>query len=65
MMPQTHGKLKPKPEMIAFATFQFDPEAAKDIDETNWPGVKMLKMQMNADMQTDDLKKKRASDESF
>ena len=51
--------------MIIFAAFQFDPEAAKDIDETNWPGVTLLKVQMNADLQTGDLKKKRASNESF
>ena len=57
--------LVPKPKMIVFAAFQFDPEAAKDIDETNWPGVTLLKVQMNADLLTDDLKKKRASNESF
>ena len=51
--------------MIVFAAFQFDPEAAKDIDETNWPGVTLLKAQMNADLLTEDLKKKRASNESF
>jgi adenine-specific DNA-methyltransferase len=58
-------KLVPKPDIIIFAAFQFDPEAAKDIDETNWPGVALLKTQMNADMLTEDLKKKRASNESF
>jgi adenine-specific DNA-methyltransferase len=57
--------LVPKPKMIVFAAFQFDPEAAKDIDETNWPGVTLLKAQMNADLLTDDLKKKHASNESF
>jgi len=57
--------LVPKPRLIIFAAFQFDPEAAKDIDETNWPGVTLLKAQMNADLLTDDLKKKRASNESF
>jgi len=57
--------LVPKPKIILFAAFQFDPEAAKDIDETNWPGVTLLKAQMNADLLTDDLKKKRASNESF
>lgn len=59
------GTLRPKPQMIIFAAFQFDPEAAKDIDETNWPGVTLLKVQMNADLQTSDLKKKRAGNESF
>lgn len=58
-------KLVPKPKMIAFASFQFDPEAAKDIDELNWPGVTVLKVQMNTDLLTADLKKKRSSNESF
>ena len=57
--------LAPKPKIIVFAAFQFDPEASKDIDETNWPGVTLLKAQMNADLLTEDLKKKRASNESF
>ena len=57
--------LVPKPTVIIFSAFQFDPEASKDIDETNWPGVTLLKAQMNADLLTDDLKKKRASNESF
>ncbi len=58
-------QLVPRPKIIVFAAFQFDPEAAKDIDETHWPGVTLLKAQMNADLLTEDLKKKRASNESF
>jgi adenine-specific DNA-methyltransferase len=58
-------KLVPRPSIIVFAAFQFDPEAAKDIDETKWPGVTLLKAQMNADLLTEDLKKKRASNDSF
>jgi adenine-specific DNA-methyltransferase len=58
-------KLVPKPKIVVFAAFQFDPEAAKDIDEIKWPGVTLLKAQMNADLLTEDLKKKRASNESF
>ncbi len=57
--------LVPQPRVIVFAAFQFDPEAAKDIDETNWPGMTLLKAQMNADLLTEDLKRKRASNESF
>ena len=57
--------LAPKPKVVVFAAFQFDPEAAKDIDETKWPGVTLLKAQMNADLLTDDLKKKSSSNESF
>lgn len=59
------GTLVPKPKLVIFAALQFDPEAAKDIDETNWPGVTLLKAQMNGDLVTDDLKKKRSSNESF
>lgn len=59
------GNIKPKPDMVLFCAFQFDEEAAKDIDETNWPGVNLLKAQMNMDLQTDDLKKGNRSSESF
>lgn len=57
--------LRPKPKLVVFAAFQFDPEASRDIDETNWPGVTLIKVQMNADLLTEDLKKKRTSNESF
>ncbi|MEZ5330428.1 MAG: hypothetical protein R3F19_35725, partial [Verrucomicrobiales bacterium] len=58
-------KLRPAPKFIIFCSFAFDPEAAKDIDEVKWPGVTMLKAQMNPDLLTADLKKKRGSNESF
>ena len=53
--------------MLVFAAFQFDPEAAKDIDELTQEKTKMvfLKAQMNTDLLTGDLKKKRASNQSF
>lgn len=56
-----------KPGILLFCALQFDEEAAKDIDEMN-PEITrclFLKAQMNADLFTDDLKKKRASNESF
>ncbi len=59
------GNTKPAPTMLLFAAFQFDPEAAKDIDETNWAGVDLLKVQMNTDLLTGDLKKSQSSSESF
>lgn len=60
-------QLNPKPQLLIFAAFQFDPEAAKDIDQMKpeLAGMQFLKVQMNADLLTDDLKKKRASNESF
>lgn len=57
--------LRPKPKLVIFAAFQFDPEAAKDIDDTLFPGLTLLKVQMNTDLMTEDLKKKRSSNQSF
>jgi len=56
-----------KPDILLFCAFQFDEEAAKDIDELKpeVAGMQLLKAQMNADLFTEDLKKKRASNESF
>ena len=59
--------LNPQPDLLVFAAFQFDPEAAKDIDEMSpaLVGMQLLKAQMNADLLTEDLKRKRSSNESF
>jgi len=56
-----------KPDILLFCAFQFDEEAAKDIDELTpaIAGMQLLKAQMNADMLTDDLRKNRSSNESF
>lgn len=61
------AQLRPRPALLVFAAFQFDPEAAKDIDELGpeKTGMTFLKVQMNPDLLTGDLKKKRASNESF
>ncbi|MBK1720980.1 site-specific DNA-methyltransferase [Thiocystis violacea] len=57
------GSLFPLPTMIVFCAFEFDPEAAKDIDAIS--GITALKAKMNADLLTEDLKKGRASNQSF
>ena len=59
--------LAPRPDILVFAAFQFDPEAAKDIDDLDPDliGMQLLKAQMNADLLTDDLKRRRSSNESF
>ena len=49
-------KLENKPDVVVFAAMQFDPEAARDIDDRNWPGIRTLKAQMSADMLVGDLK---------
>jgi len=56
--------LYPKPKMVVFTAFQFDPEAAKDIDEAKI-NMTLLKVQMNADLLTKDLKKKQKESQSF
>jgi adenine-specific DNA-methyltransferase len=57
------GDLFPLPKMLVFCAFNFDPEAAKDID--NIKGIHALKVHMNTDLLTEDLKKGRASNQSF
>lgn len=56
-----------KPDILLFCAFLFDEEAAKDIDETpeHLVGFKLLKAQMNMDLQTEDLKKNSGANESF
>lgn len=56
-------ELFPRPKMIVFCAFTFDPEAAKDIDAVK--GITALKVQMNTDLLTEDLKKARSSNQSF
>ena len=58
-------KIRPKPSYIIFAAFQFDPNASNYIDETKWPGLTLLKVQMNTDLMTADLKKKSSGSQSF
>jgi len=49
--------------MLVFCAFNFDPEAAKDIDTIK--GITALKVQMNTDLLTEDLKKGRPNNQSF
>ena len=58
-------KVRPSARYIVFCAFTFDPEAAKDIDEMKWAGVNLLKVQMNTDLLTEDLKKARSNNQSF
>ena len=47
-----------RPDVVIFCAFQFDPEAGKDVDELDLKWTKVLKVQMNSDLLTHDLKKK-------
>ena len=59
--------LHPKPAMILFLSFHFDPEAVKDIDELTKErtGMTFVKVQMNTDLLTEDLKKKSSGGQAF
>lgn len=59
--------LSPRPAILVFAAFEFDPDAAKEIDSLTKEktGMTFLTAQMNADLLTEDLKKNRASNQSF
>ncbi|MGI8661937.1 MAG: site-specific DNA-methyltransferase [Acidimicrobiales bacterium] len=60
-------RLSPRPSVLLFVAFEFDPEAAKDIDSMDAAkaGMTFLKAEMNMDLATADLKRKRSSSESF
>lgn len=57
--------MRPTPHIIIIAAYQFDPEATKLIEETKWPDMQIFAVQMNTDLMTSDLKKKRSSNQSF
>lgn len=59
--------LDPRPDVLVLAAFEFDPEAAHDIDEMSETiaGMALVKAKMNSDLLTGELKKKRSSNESF
>ena len=57
--------MRPRPALILFLAFSFDPEAAKDISETTWHGITLLQARMNEDLLTEDLRKKGRGNESF
>jgi adenine-specific DNA-methyltransferase len=54
-----------KPDLLIFAFFHIDPEASKDIDHMNISGCKIIKAQMNLDLITKDLKRKKSSNQSY
>lgn len=56
---------KDRASYLIFAAFQFDPEASKDIDQIEIEGLTVLKAQMNVDLLTEDLRKKRSSNQSY
>ncbi|MBI6545744.1 MAG: site-specific DNA-methyltransferase, partial [Cyanobacteria bacterium NC_groundwater_1444_Ag_S-0.65um_54_12] len=58
-------QLVPRPQLVIFVAFQFEPEAARTIDEMVLPDFTLLKVQINTDLLTSDLKKGRSGNDSF
>ena len=58
-------EIRDKPDFVIFAAFHFDPEAAKDIDQSDQSDVQVLKVQMSVDLLTSDLRKRRSSNQSY
>ena len=56
---------RPRRAMLVFAAFQFDPEAARTVDDLKWKGVAILRANMNPDLQTEDLKRGQKGSDSF
>jgi adenine-specific DNA-methyltransferase len=51
--------------VLIFCAFHFDPEASKDIDHLKHEKINFLKSQMSVDLLTEDLRKKKSSNQSF
>lgn len=56
---------RPRRALLVFAAFEFDPEASRRLDEAGPKGMSVLKVKINPDIQTGDLKRSRAGDDSF
>ena len=61
------GKRSPRPRLLVFAAFAFDPQAAKTLDEFGWRGGRIVKAAMDPDLHVQDLKRKKrgAKDAAF
>ena len=57
--------LKKAPDILALCAFHFDPAATRLINENPLGKTKIIQVQMNIDLQTDDLKKNTHLNESF
>ena len=56
------GKRNPRPQLLVFAAFAFDPHAAKTLDEFNWRGGRIVKAAMDTDLHVQDLKRHKRKD---
>ena len=56
------GRRNPRPQLLVFAAFVFDPHAAKTLDEFNWRGGRIVKAWMDTDLHVQDLKRHKRQD---
>ena len=56
---------RPRRPLLVFAAFEFDPEAARKLDEAGPKGVTVLKVKMSPDIQTGDLKQAEFGGDAF
>lgn len=59
------ASIKPRPQLLVIAAFQFDPEATELINSLRVPGTELVAVQMNPDLLTGDLRKKQRNAQSF
>lgn len=57
--------LVPRPEIVLFAAFMFDPAASQLLAEKAWPGVDLMRAVIDADLLITDLKKAQPGDDVF
>ena len=57
--------MMPRPKLVICAAFQFGPNVGNIIESVKDPDMTILKVQMNTDLMTEDLKKNKSSDQSF
>lgn len=57
--------LVPRPEIILFAAFMFDPAASQLLAEKSWPGVDLMRAVIDADLLVTDLKRAQPGDDVF
>ncbi len=57
--------LVPRPEIILFAAFMFDPAASQLLAEKDWPGVELMRTVIDGDLLITDLKKAQPGDDVF
>ena len=56
---QEAGRQGPRPTLLVFAAFEFDPEAARTLDEFQWRGGEVVRAKMDPDLHVQDLKRQK------